>query len=186
ASVIGFAVASSWYFLRGSTRWRLAAVGAWIFIVGLLPVLPLRNRTVEYEIGVSALGAGLAMVGVLAAVNHGRWEWSAIVLAALIVLIDFTTHGRASRENDLFKSLFHGAERTAAWLTWVERACLPGADITEVFVPNTIETVNVFAPTMLGETYRYFPAIRARVHFYELGHPPEVGTTPRSVIIWKQ
>src|SRR5262249_40170847 len=155
ATVIGFAVASSWGFLRGSTRWRVAAVGAWIFIVGLLPVLPLRNRTAEYEIGIAALGAGLAMVGVLAAINHRRWEWSAIVLAALIVLIDFSTHGRATRENDLYKSLFHGAERTAAWLTRVELACLPGADVTEVFVPNTIETRNAFAPTMLGETYRY-------------------------------
>jgi hypothetical protein len=186
ATVIGLAVASSWWFLRGSIRWRLAAVGAWIFIVGLLPVLPLRNRTVEYEIGVSALGAGLAMVGVLAAVNHRRWEGSAIVLAALIVVIDFSTHGRATRENDLFKALFHGAERTAAWVTRVELACLPGADITEVFVPNNIETVNVFARTMLSEPYRYFPAIRARVHLYEYGHPPEVGTTPRSVIIGNQ
>src|SRR5262245_2826048 len=186
ASVIGFAVTRRWCFLRGSRRWRLAAVGAWIFIAGLLPVLPLRNRTVEYEIGIAALGAGLAMVGVLAAVNHRRWEWSAIVLAALIVLVDLSTHGRATRENDLFKSLFHGAERTAAWVTRVELACLPGADVTEVYVPNTIETANVFAPTMLGETYRYFRTIPARVHLYEYGHPPDVGTRPRSVIIGNQ
>lgn len=162
-------VAALWRVGRGSDRWRLIAIGGSLFVISLLPVLPLAGHYFSYFIGIAGLGAALAAVGSCQLVGGVWWRGVAVSIVALIVLIDVATDGRAVRDNPEVVLVKGTAEWSARWVYRVRNVGDAEQGVREVLIPRDGITDDVFA---LGGAQRFFTADPPRVEVYSPTQPP--------------
>ncbi|MGH7787163.1 MAG: hypothetical protein ACRERC_09885 [Candidatus Binatia bacterium] len=122
-------------------RWRVAAAGWGVFIVALLPVLPLADHRYAYFIGLAGVGAWLAVVATLQ--QLGRvWRPLVLVLYAAVLITDWSTEEAAARDS-IFHLVVKGGRAAGLWYAAVDAA---GRDPSTqaIFVPRTPTTEIVF------------------------------------------
>jgi hypothetical protein len=111
--IVSGAVGAGTLTAYGRTRWRLAAVGLAIFVVSLLPVLPLTQHYYDYFVGVAALGLAIALVGLCDVISPSWGTGLAAALAVAVVATDVRTCDRAARSNQVLRDVVAG-QRAAA------------------------------------------------------------------------
>ena len=165
--VIALAGLAIWQTTRGRREWRLLALGSSMFIASLLPVLPLRDHTFDYYIGIAAAGAALAALGVCQLVTRS-WRGLAAALAVTVVLLDVATHGRAARANPHFQFIEAASDAEARWAVTVRRAAAAPGAARDIEAPNDILTRFLFAPLGARGLFVELPLVR----LYDPAHPP--------------
>ena len=147
--------------LRGIARLRLLALGTNLFVVGLLPVLPLTNHYYDYFIGIAALGSAIAVVGVAQLLLSQRYAAiaSAMVVAG-VISVDAWTGDQATRGNPVFSLVTSSFQGNEALLMNLERVrATHGAEV-EVFVPHDARSATVIG---IGDVGRVFFAPPLRI-----------------------
>ncbi|MFI5394393.1 MAG: hypothetical protein ACHQ9S_02570 [Candidatus Binatia bacterium] len=165
--VLGAAVLATWQLLRGRQRFQLLALGSAVFVVSLLPVLPLREHQYDYFVGVAAMGAALAVLGLCQAVGVA-WRKLAVMVALAIITVDIATAGRAARSAALLKLVVGDGDASASWVMSVQRAGLLVPGINDVLVPADKLTQFLFVDTRAQEHFPPMP----RVALYDRARPP--------------
>lgn len=171
-ATIGLALWSAGRALTGRSSWRLIALGSSVFLVSLLPVLPLREHQFDHYIGVAAAGAMLALVGALRPLGR-HWRPIAIAVFLAVLTTDVRTNARAARRNPIFRLVYGGALASAQWVAAIART-----RATAVLLPRNEVTSNVFG---IGQAQRYLlPPPQPVVRLY-LARDPRV--RPDEVLI---
>lgn len=153
--VVLLVLVAGWRTLGGHRRWRLLALGGAMFVTSLLPVLPLGNHYFDYYIGVAALGAAVAVLGVCQLASR-HWRWLVSAAAASLVLIDMRTGGSALRSSEWVRVVMNGAHGSAQWLQSVEQlSAQRGKSVTEILVPQNLLTESLFMDDARAETIFY-------------------------------
>lgn len=105
-------LAATWAAVRSGAEWaRLPALGLTVFVVALLPVLPLTAHFYAYYAGIAALGSAIALIGLGDLVP----TWSAFQALAIAVVIgsaDLATC-RAGNGDPTVREIRAGADEAA-------------------------------------------------------------------------
>lgn len=166
-SLIVLAVVAGWRAARGGDRWRLLAIGSAMFVISLLPVLPVAHHHCDYFIGIAALGAALAVLGGCQVVTQ-HWRWLVSGAAACLLLVDVATAGSALRSNEWLRDVSGGAQASARWLQSLPQVYGRGRFVTtEILVPRDGLTESVFGTWAQAE------------HLFYPGRPPVILYDPK-------
>jgi len=159
ASILGgvlcaIAVASTVLALRGADRMRLLALGIDLFLIALLPVLPLTVHQYDYFVGVAALGAALAMAGLGTLVAGAR---AGAVLTAIVTVFILLADARgtdvAARDNQTFLLYRTASQNDAALLTNLDLVRHAAGSETQVLVPDDPVTRYTIEACGAGEVF---------------------------------
>lgn len=107
--VLIFTVAAVVLAARGHQRWCTVALGSGIFLVALLPVLPLTDHYYDYFIGIATLGSSMTIVALCDFLP--RWGGAAAIGVAVVVLsVDLLTCDRAALNNPAVRAVTDGQQ----------------------------------------------------------------------------
>lgn len=172
ATVVVITLLASWRALRGDDRWRLLALGSAVFLVALLPVLPLRGHYYDYFIGIAAAGVALATVGACQLVTRW-WRGLAAALAGAMVLVHAAASDPRAHPNADLALLTATAEWSARWIDHVARVGASSSGASTVLVPREPLTEYVF---VRAGALRFFAARPPRVILYDRALPPRAAS----------
>lgn len=170
--------AAAWLRLRRGTAYSLAALGSAIFVIGLLPVLPLAGHAYDYYIGTAAFGAALLVLG-LCRLTGRHWRPVAVAVAAAVVLLDLRTREVAIRRDDNVQLIIKGSAVGARWISTISRVAGEYPQINEVFIPTDVVTHWMVA----SGGHRVFLPPRPIVSLFDARHPPAVRDD--QAIVWR-
>jgi hypothetical protein len=148
----------------------VAACGLVLFVLGLVQVLFLQKHVFPAYVGIAALGAALAIVAPLTALEAG--SAGALGVAALFVAIHLGWTASAARNEIDFRTVEGLSSLAARWLTTVNDAA--GAGTNEVGVPLDPATAALF-----GIGHRLFLCAS-----YDVRPVPNVRTVRRDPGSW--
>jgi hypothetical protein len=169
--LVALLLLAAWRSRQGRNGWRLLAIGIGVFLVALLPVLPLPWHFYDYFVGIAALGIALALIGVCQLVAGRAWRTAALALAAGLVLFDVFTGQAAARSDRTYRLAVGGAASAVRWIRAVQSTHAPR--VREVTVPANDTTESVFG---LGNAETVFPSMPRLVSL----HPPYTRPSKRS------
>jgi len=166
--VLALWLLSSWRAFRSGGPWTIVAGGLAMFLIGLLPVLPLRDHVYSYFIGIAALGVVVALLGVCQLAGR-HWRWIALALGLSVVTLDLATGQRAARGDEIVQLIFAGAGAAANWVAGVQRAVVMRAPTRGALLPRDPTTEYVFG---IGRAETYLPLMPPSVELYDFRRPP--------------
>ena len=179
--IIGLTTYVAWRTWRGDDRYRLLALGMMLFLASLAVVVPLGDHFFAHYIGVAALGAALAAIGLCQSTTR-RWRPAIVAVAIGLVAVDVASGGRAARTDPVYTLYRGAAEWSARWVYAVENAA-SSPSVREVLVPRSELTGYVFGLGRADALFLNRPKLvtlyganaepRARVDQVVLREPPD-------------
>lgn len=156
------------------TRMRLTALGCAMFIVAVIPVLPLTTHYYDYYIGVAALGIAIAVVGLGELVPRYPGGVAALIAAGILV-VDAATCDRAARDSEVLREVLRGQEISAEVMKSLHatRALVgPEREIVLPRAPVTDYMIDVGHAEVVFLHDRRITVVGGRTHAVEAGSPP--------------
>jgi 4-amino-4-deoxy-L-arabinose transferase-like glycosyltransferase len=170
--LVALLAVAAWRSRHGRRGWQVLAIGIGVFLVALLPVLPLPWHFYDYFVGIAALGVALAILGVCQLLGGRFWSGAALALAAGLVLFDVISGQAAPRSDRTYRLAVGGAASAVRWITAVQATHAPR--VRQVTVPANDTTQSVFG---LGKAETVFPSMPRLVSL----HPPYTRPPKRSL-----